>query len=80
MDVKSAFLNGDIDRDMLFSHPYNLPTKLTIGNYYRLFKDTVRPAPSSLTMVRQIVQFNGSETRVHSTEQRRRCVSERERS
>ena len=38
LDVKTAFLNGDIDRETYVSHPYNLPSHLKSGNYYKLDK------------------------------------------
>lgn len=38
VDVKSAFLNGDIDRDIYVSHPYNLPSKFRRGHVYKLRK------------------------------------------
>lgn len=38
VDVKSAFLNGNIDREVFVSHPYNLPDKMKRSRYYKLMK------------------------------------------
>jgi len=38
VDVKSAFLNGDIDTEVFVSHPYNLPSQFKRGTIYKLKK------------------------------------------
>lgn len=38
VDVKTAFLNGDIDHAIFVSHPYNLPTHMKQTRYYKLNK------------------------------------------
>lgn len=38
VDVKAAFLNGDMNCDAYVGHPYNLPPDMCSGNYYRLRK------------------------------------------
>jgi len=38
VDVKSAFLNGDIDNEIFVSHPYNLPHEFKRGHTYKLKK------------------------------------------
>ena len=38
VDVKSAFLNGEIDQETIVSHPFNVPSHLKSNNYYKLNK------------------------------------------
>lgn len=38
MDVKSAFLNVEIDCDVYVAHPYNLPSHMKQSKYYKLNK------------------------------------------
>lgn len=39
VDVKAAFLNGDMDCDAFVSHPYNVPADMCSESYYRLKKE-----------------------------------------
>ena len=38
VDVKAAFLNGDIDRTVFVAHPTNLPPDMKQNTYYKLEK------------------------------------------
>ena len=38
LDIKAAFLNGDIDRECYVSHPFNAPKDLQTNEYYLLKK------------------------------------------
>lgn len=35
VDVKAAFLNGDVDRNTYVRHPYNLPKEMTRNDIYK---------------------------------------------
>ena len=37
-DIKTAFLNGDIDREIYLSHPVNIPPPMKSSNVYLLLK------------------------------------------
>lgn len=38
IDVKAAFLNGDVDRDIYVRHPFNVPAELKSHTVYKLLK------------------------------------------